>query len=146
MAHTLISDWYFVPLYGTCRYVALNEELVANATTQSYSSEADVLPDMDVASDGFIYGRVLSYLREQRAWHRREGRDHIFLFADGQGPRIWDAHELLRESVLLSPESKCPTWGEPSRRYVDVRPCLSTTWKDVVIPGHTDYARIRYMR
>lgn len=84
------ADWYFVAVYGTCRYVALNEELVANATAaasasetsygKNYTSEADVLPDMDVVSDSFIYSRVLDYLRGQRAWARREGRDHIFLF------------------------------------------------------------------
>ena len=110
------NDWYFVPVYGTCRYVALNEELVNNATaaaaSQRYSSEAEVLPAMDVVSDSFIYGRVLAFLRTQKAYVRSNGRDHIFLFADGQGPRIWDAYNMLSESVLLSPESKCPTWGE----------------------------------
>ncbi|CAE8585336.1 unnamed protein product, partial [Polarella glacialis] len=52
---------------------------------------------------------------------------------------------IARESVFLSPESRCPTWGEPMRRYLDVKQCLSS-WKDIVIPGHTDYARIQYMK
>ena len=60
--------------------------------------------------------------------------------------------------MVLSPESRCPTWNEALRRYVDVKRCLSS-WKDMVIPGHTepgrlgsshvgakDYARIQYMK
>ena len=47
-------------------------------------------------------------------------------------------YDLLRsESVFLSPESRCPTWNEALRRYVDVKRCLSS-WKDAVIPGHTE--------
>ena len=40
-----------------------------------------------------------------------------------------DSYDLLRsEAVFLSPESRCPTWNEAVRRYVDVKRCLSS-WK-----------------
>ena len=92
-----------------------------------------------------IFERVMVFLRNQKWYHRKNGADHIFLFADGQGPRIFDSYDIWRgESVFFSPESKCPTWGESVRRYTDIKPCL-TSWKDVIIPGHTDYGRIKYM-
>lgn len=131
------ADWFYVPLYSTCRYVHLG----ANA-----SDEGEMMADLDLLSNRHIWSPLVEFLRSSVHYHRNQGRDHIFLFADGQGPRIWDSYDLLRsESVFLSPESMCPTWGEPVRRYVDVKPCLSS-WKDVVIPGHTDYARIQYMK
>lgn len=132
-----LADWFYVPLYATCMYLKLNEDV---------SDENAVAHGMDHASDVAIWGPVLDFLRQSRHYHRKQGADHIFLFADGQGPRIWDSYDVFRsESVFMSPESKCPTWGEPVRRYLDVKPCLSS-WKDIVIPGHTDYARIQYMR
>merc|ERR1711963_782030 len=104
------------------------------------------LQDVDALSNRHIWDPLLNFLRSSVHYHRNQGRDHIFLFADGQGPRIWDSYDLLRsESIFLSPESMCPTWGESVRRYLDIKPCLSH-WKDVVIPGHTDYARIQYMK
>ena len=40
-----------------------------------------------------------------------------------------DSYDLLRsEAVFLSPESRCPTWNEAVRRYVDVKRCLSS-WR-----------------
>lgn len=52
--------------------------------------------------------------------------------------RPQDSYDMLRsDSVFLSPESRCPTWNEALRRYVDVKRCLSS-WKDLVIPGHTE--------
>ena len=42
-------------------------------------------------------------------------------------------------------ESKCPTWDEPMRRYSDIKPC-SSGWKDIIIPGYTDHARLQAMR
>jgi len=131
------ADWFYVPLYGTCKYVALNANM---------SDQDGDLDSMDAISNKFIWEPLLDVLRQSKYYQRKEGKDHIFLFADGQGPRIWDSYDALRvESVFLSPESKCPTWGEPIRRHLDVKPCLSS-WKDIVIPGHTDYARIEYMR
>ena len=103
------------------------------------------MPSMDYIASELVFGRVLDFLKQQKYFLRKEGADHIFLFADGQGPRIWDSYDIWRgESIFLSPESKCPTWGERVRRYVDVKPCL-TSWKDLIIPGHTDHARIQYM-
>ncbi|CAJ1392536.1 unnamed protein product [Effrenium voratum] len=129
-----LADWFYVPLHATCLYVKLNENV----------SEHE-LDSMDSIANTFIWEPLLQALRDSPYYHRFEGTDHIFLFADGQGPRIWDSYDLLRESVFLSPESRCPTWNEPLRRYVDVKRCLSS-WKDIVIPGHTDYARIQYMK
>eukprot|EP00913_Durusdinium_trenchii_P002715 g2513.t1 len=129
------ADWFYVPLHATCVYVKLNENV-----------SEELVFNMDNVSNHFIWDPMMDFLKASRYFHRYEGADHIFLFADGQGPRIWDSYDLLRsESVFLSPESRCPTWNEPLRRYVDVKRCLSS-WKDLVIPGHTDYARIQYMK
>eukprot|EP00392_Amoebophrya_sp_AT5.2_P007891 g7910.t1 len=107
---------------------------------------ASKMKDMDQLSSRYIWEPVLHFLRESEYYHRQQGQDHIFLFADGQGPRIFDSYEIWSaHSVFLSPESTCPTWGEKTRKYLDVRKCLSP-WKDIVIPGHTDYARIEYMK
>merc|ERR1719215_1394888 len=104
------------------------------------------MDSMDAASSQHIFDPLMDFLRQSKYYQRKGGRDHIFLFADGQGPRIWDSYDMLRsESIFLSPESKCPTWQEPLRRYLDVKPCLSS-WKDIIIPGHTDLARMEYMR
>eukprot|EP00929_Paragymnodinium_shiwhaense_P032577 TRINITY_DN18029_c1_g2_i3.p1 TRINITY_DN18029_c1_g2~~TRINITY_DN18029_c1_g2_i3.p1 ORF type:complete len:639 (-),score=90.92 TRINITY_DN18029_c1_g2_i3:704-2500(-) len=131
------ADWFYVPLYGTCRYVKLNENV---------TNESTLLEDMDSVSSAYIWEPLLEHLKASTYYQRSGGKDHIFLFADGQGPRIWDSYDMFRaESIFLSPESKCPTWGESIRKYVDVKPCLSS-WKDIIIPGHTDYARIQYMR
>eukprot|EP00927_Polykrikos_kofoidii_P011304 TRINITY_DN14786_c0_g2_i1.p1 TRINITY_DN14786_c0_g2~~TRINITY_DN14786_c0_g2_i1.p1 ORF type:complete len:651 (+),score=70.86 TRINITY_DN14786_c0_g2_i1:488-2440(+) len=139
-----VADWFYVPLYATCGYVKLNEDVETQEAQDGNLTEEP--SDLDVKSNDRIWGPLLQVLRRSKFFHRRNGRDHIFLFADGQGPRIWDSYDVLRsESVFLSPESKCPTWGEPVRRYLDIKPCL-TTWKDIIIPGHTDYARIEYMR
>ncbi|CAD7968317.1 unnamed protein product, partial [Amoebophrya sp. A25] len=132
------ADWFYVGIYGTCRYVKLNEGVV---------DEGAVMKDMDYLSSKYIYEPLLTMLRRSKYYHRRQGADHIFLFADGQGPRIFDSYEIWRsDSVFLSPEVTCPTWSEKVRKYVDVKKCLSVPWKDVVIPGHTDYARMQYMR
>eukprot|EP00435_Cladocopium_sp_Y103_P051299 s1495_g15.t2 len=129
------ADWFYVPLHATCLYVKLNENVTE-----------DLIGNMDEVSNRFIFDPMMDFLRKSRHFHRLNGADHIFLFADGQGPRIWDSYDLLRsDAVFLSPESRCPTWQEPLRRYVDVKRCLSS-WKDLVIPGHTDYARIQYMK
>eukprot|EP00439_Symbiodinium_sp_Y106_P051228 s765_g6.t2 len=133
------AAWFYVPLYATCIYVRLNANITAFEDQQ-------VIMDMDSVSTKHIFDPLMEFLKASKHFHRREGSDHIFLFADGQGPRIWDSYDMLRsESVFISPESRCPTWSEPLRRYTDVKRCLSG-WKDIVIPGHTDYARIQYMK
>lgn len=132
-----MADWFYVPLYATCRYVTLNEDV---------RDDPSDMQSIDSASSKQIWEPLLDFLKKSKYYQRRQGKDHIFLFADGQGPRIWDSYDIVRsESVFMSPESKCPTWGEPVRRYVDLKPCL-TSWKDIIIPGHTDYARIEYLR
>eukprot|EP00928_Gymnodinium_smaydae_P032598 TRINITY_DN23564_c0_g1_i1.p1 TRINITY_DN23564_c0_g1~~TRINITY_DN23564_c0_g1_i1.p1 ORF type:complete len:417 (+),score=81.53 TRINITY_DN23564_c0_g1_i1:25-1251(+) len=100
------ADWFYVPLYGTCMYVKLNENVSNDGGTQL---------TMDQLSDRHIWEPVLEFLKQSKYYHRKQGSDHIFLFADGQGPRIWDGYEAIRsESVFLSPESKCPTWPRSS--------------------------------
>jgi len=130
------ANWFYVPMYTTCRYVHLNNTM----------PEVEDLMSMDAVSDAHIWNPLVETLRSSKYYQRRQGQDHIFLFADGQGPRVWHSYDIFRsESIFLSPESKCPTWGEPVRRYLDVKPCLSS-WKDIIIPGHTDFARIQYMQ
>merc|ERR550534_715596 len=88
----------------------------------------------------------MHYLRRQPHFHRRSQMDHIFLFASGEGPRLWKSYSLFRaDSIFLSVETKCPTWGSTLREWIDLVPCMSK-WKDFVIPGHTDYRRMLEMR
>ena len=58
----------------------------------------------DVVSNRFIWDPLIDFLRSSRHFHRHQGADHIFLFADGQGPRIWDTD--LREKIMVYSPSK----------------------------------------
>eukprot|EP00397_Hematodinium_sp_SG-2012_P032305 GEMP01034388.1.p1 GENE.GEMP01034388.1~~GEMP01034388.1.p1 ORF type:complete len:438 (+),score=63.67 GEMP01034388.1:586-1899(+) len=121
------ADFFYVPNYGTCTYVRIN------VTDDSQATE-------------HIWRPLFHYLRKQPQFHRKSQLDHIFLFADGQGPRIWDAYDLVRaDAIFFSVETKCPTWETPLREWVDIQSCMSK-WKDFIIPGHTDYSRMWAMR
>jgi hypothetical protein len=123
------ADFFFVPSYSTCLWV---KEGVEN----------------DTAAEQKIFGPIMELLASSPWYKRRDGMDHIFLFADGQGPRKWLQYDLVRSSsIFLQVEAKCPTWNDEElrERQVDVKSCFSR-WKDIVIPGHTDYARLAYMR
>ncbi|CAD7947581.1 unnamed protein product [Amoebophrya sp. A120] len=76
-------------------------------------------------------------------YNRNRGTDHIFLFADGQGPRLFANFQLLQNSIFLSVEATCPTWGIRPHLHneMDVYDCLQTTYKDIVIPGLVTYDR-----
>jgi len=120
------ADFFYVPVYSTCIYVQRN-----------------VKGDGEAAQ--LLWDPLVRFLDRSPWFRRRNQRDHIFLFADGQSARIWDSYDLIRgEAILLMTESKCPTWDEPIRRYTDVKPC-SSGWKDVIVPGHTDHARAHEM-
>lgn len=120
------ADFFYVPIYGTCLFVREN---VAD----------------DEGASALIWDPLMRFLHSFPWFVRRNQRDHIFLFADGQSARIWDSYDLVRgEAILLMTESKCPTWNDPVRRYTDVIGC-SSGWKDVIIPGHTDHARASEM-
>lgn len=75
------ADWFYVPLHATCVYVKLNENV-----------SEELVFNMDNVSNHFIWDPMMDFLKASRYFHRYEGADHIFLFADGQGPRIWDSH------------------------------------------------------
>ncbi|CAJ1459022.1 unnamed protein product [Effrenium voratum] len=99
----------------------------------------------DAAAD-LIWDPLVQHLAAQPSFRRQKQMDHIFLFPDGQSARAWDSYDLVRsEAIFLMVESKCPTWDEPVRRYSDIKPCAST-WKDILIPGHTDHARLKAMQ
>eukprot|EP00439_Symbiodinium_sp_Y106_P013833 s6928_g1.t6 len=121
------AELFYVPIYGTCLF-----------TKDALDNDAD-------ASER-IWDPLIRHIFAQPWAQRNKLMDHIFLFADGQSARIWDSYDLVRsEAVFLMVESKCPTWDEPMRRYSDIKPC-SSGWKDVIIPGHIDYARLQAMR
>lgn len=62
--------------------------------------------------------------------------DHIFTFGD-QGTNYFPRwREFIHESVFLLTEALTPGCG----------PSCFQPWKDVIIPGHTDYFRYRRMR
>eukprot|EP00927_Polykrikos_kofoidii_P011303 TRINITY_DN14786_c0_g1_i1.p1 TRINITY_DN14786_c0_g1~~TRINITY_DN14786_c0_g1_i1.p1 ORF type:complete len:525 (+),score=78.07 TRINITY_DN14786_c0_g1_i1:124-1698(+) len=121
------ADFFYVPVYTTC--LTVNEPI-------THDDQASAL----------IWDPLVQFLVGQQWFLRRKMSDHIFLFADGQSARVWDSYDLVRsESIFMMSESKCPTWDEPMRRYTDVKSC-SSGWKDIIIPGHTDWARSRRMR
>ncbi|CAE7236656.1 RPS3A, partial [Symbiodinium microadriaticum] len=121
------AELFYVPIYGTCLF-----------TKDALDNDAD-------ASER-IWDPLIRHIFAQPWAQRNKLMDHIFLFADGQSARIWDSYDLVRsEAVFLMVESKCPTWDEPMRRYSDIKPC-SSGWKDIIIPGHTDHARLQAMR
>lgn len=74
------ADWFYVPLHATCLYVKLNENV-----------SEDSIFNMDSISNEYLWEPMMEFLRGSKYFHRHEGADHIFLFADGQGPRIWDS-------------------------------------------------------
>ena len=41
----------------------------------------------DADAERLIFGPVMQLLAESPWFRRRDGMDHIFVFADGQGPR-----------------------------------------------------------
>ncbi|CAE7212047.1 RPS3A [Symbiodinium sp. CCMP2456] len=121
------AELFYVPIYGTCLF-----------TKDALDNDAD-------ASER-IWDPLIRRIFAQPWAQRNKLMDHIFLFADGQSARIWDSYDLVRsEAVFLMVESKCPTWDEPMRRYSDIKAC-SSGWKDIIIPGHIDYARLQAMR
>lgn len=112
----------------------------------TFAVSINSVPQINQISKKYIWEPLVHRLRKSFWFQRNNGRDHIFLFADGQGPRIWDSYDFFRSTaVFLSPEATCPTWGESVRSLLDVKLCLSP-WKDIVIPGHTDFARLEYMK
>lgn len=120
------ADFFYVPIYSTCLF-----------TQENLANDADATK--------IIWDPLVRFLSAQPWFARRKQMDHIFLFADGQGARAWDSHDLVRsEAVFMMVESKCPTWDEPMRRYTDLKSC-SSSWKDIIIPGHTDHARANTM-
>ncbi|CAK9106771.1 unnamed protein product [Durusdinium trenchii] len=121
------ADFFLVPVYSTCLFTKENLE-------------------NDEAAATVIWDPLLKYLFSQPYFTRRKQMDHIFIFADGQSARVWDSYDLVQSNaIFMMVESKCPTWDEPARRYSDIKPCMSS-WKDIVIPGHTDHARLQAMR
>ncbi|CAJ1348032.1 unnamed protein product [Effrenium voratum] len=122
------ADFFYVPVYGTCLFTKEN------------------MQNDDAAAD-LIWDPLVQHLAAQPSFRRQKQMDHIFLFPDGQSARAWDSYDLVRsDAIFLMVEmSKCPTWDEPVRRYSDIKPCAST-WKDILIPGHTDHARLKAMQ
>ncbi|CAL1148718.1 unnamed protein product, partial [Cladocopium goreaui] len=121
------ADFLLVPVYSTCKFTKENLE-------------------NDEAAAKVIWDPLLQYLFSQQWFHRRKQMDHIFIFADGQSARVWDSYDLVRsEAIFMMVESKCPTWDEPMRKYSDIKSC-SSSWKDILIPGHTDHARLQAMQ
>jgi len=121
------ADFFYVPVYGTCAFLEYHIQ-------------------EDIEATELIFKPLFEYLRDIPQFHARATMDHMFLFADGQGPRIWDSIDLVRSDALFfSVESKCPTWGMPVRNFTDLYPCMSR-WKDFIIPGHTDVGRVHALR
>jgi hypothetical protein len=115
------ADLFYVPVYATCNIVRKN------------------LKYKDVGQE--IYEAVFEFLRTQKSWREHGGIDHVFLFADGQGVNQWPWYDVVSNSILLMVDGTCPTWGTELEDKVDIKTCFSP-WKDIIIPGHTDFARV----
>jgi len=69
-------------------------------------------------------------------WSQNGGKDHIFTFSD-QGMNFFpEWRDYIPHSIFLVTEAMTPECG----------PSCFNPWKDVVLPGHTDYFRYRRMR
>ena len=89
-------------------------------------------------SDGEIDAVYVDMMKSDRLTYfdRSQGADHIFLMSD-QGLIFWTSFQkYIPNSIILTTEAFTPHCG---------RPCHQP-WKDIVIPGHTDYFRARRMR
>eukprot|EP00392_Amoebophrya_sp_AT5.2_P010030 g10061.t1 len=91
-------------------------------------------------SDGEIDAVYVSMMKNRRNllpyFDRHEGADHIFLMSD-QGYIFWTSwRDYVPHSIILTTEAFTPNCG---------RPCFQP-WKDIVIPGHTDFFRARRMK
>ena len=125
------ADLFYVPVYGTCNIVR-NNLTWSETWTEVYKPLIQFLGSFQSEAD-------VNY------WRRFNGRDHVFLFADGQGVNTFPEYAVVQSSILLMTESTCPTWGEPLENLTDIKSCFSP-FKDIVIPGHTDFARVNQMR
>ena len=119
------ADLFYVPIYATCNIVRKN---------LNYTETGKVL-----------YDPLFEYLRRQKYWKQYGGIDHVFLFADGQGFNQWPWFEAVQQSILLMVETSCPTWGTPLERKLDIKSCFSV-WKDIILPGHTDFSRVKKLK
>eukprot|EP00408_Alexandrium_pacificum_P028368 CAMPEP_0171195376 /NCGR_PEP_ID=MMETSP0790-20130122/21366_1 /TAXON_ID=2925 /ORGANISM="Alexandrium catenella, Strain OF101" /LENGTH=520 /DNA_ID=CAMNT_0011660589 /DNA_START=142 /DNA_END=1700 /DNA_ORIENTATION=- len=67
---------------------------------------------------------------------RKQGTDHVFLFSD-QGMNFFPEYrDHIPHSIFLVTEALTPECG----------PSCFSPWKDIVLPGHTDFFRYRRMR
>ncbi|CAE8657230.1 unnamed protein product, partial [Polarella glacialis] len=60
-----LADWFYVPMYATCRYVKLNE----NA---SQGDNKEALKDLDELSREHIWDPLLEFLRSSAWYHRHQ--------------------------------------------------------------------------
>lgn len=89
-------------------------------------------------SDGEIDAVYVSMMKQKRLTYfdRSEGADHIFIMSD-QGLVFWTSwRQYVPNSIFLTTEGFTPNCG---------RSCHQP-WKDIIVPGHTDYFRARRMR
>ncbi|CAD7945510.1 unnamed protein product [Amoebophrya sp. A120] len=110
------ADFYLVPWYTWCQRMVIPLN----------------------RSDGEIDAVYVSMMKNERLtyFRKNEGADHIFLMSD-QGLIFWTSwRDYVPHSIFLTTEAFTPNCG---------RPCHQP-WKDIVIPGHTDYFRSRRMR
>lgn len=68
-------------------------------------------------------------------WTKNDGHDHVFIFSD-QGMNFFpEWRDYIPNSVFVVTEALTPRCG----------PSCFNPWKDLVIPGHTDFFRARRM-
>ncbi|KAF4684822.1 hypothetical protein FOZ63_024742 [Perkinsus olseni] len=75
------ADLFYVPVYGTCLQTRNGMGL------QSMTAE--------------VYEPLFKWLLNSSWWQRRDGADHIFLFADGQGAYQFTFYDILRSNPIL---------------------------------------------
>lgn len=111
------ADLFFVPWHTWCDRMVYRMNQTRREISQVY---IDLMQDRH---------NKLPY------WERQGGKDHIFLFSD-QGMNFFpEWRDYIPHSMFLVTEALTPGCG-----YSCFNP-----WKDIVLPGHTDYFRYRRM-
>lgn len=111
------ADFFLVPWYTWCERVVFNRSAASGQLPRRYLE---------------LMGNRTELLPH---WQRRHGRDHIFIFGD-QGLNYFPQwQDFIHSSLFLLTEALTPECG----------PSCYQPWKDVLIPGHTDFFRYRLM-
>mmetsp|Transcript_68610 Transcript_68610/g.184731 ORF Transcript_68610/g.184731 Transcript_68610/m.184731 type:complete len:558 (+) Transcript_68610:211-1884(+) len=138
------ADFFLVPDYRACHYhmaPTFQQRGLTRIEGDDYHSALIRNHKDKYRRDADADATFRKLLGELPFFKRRHGMDHIFIFSD-QGFIVNFTHtfptwrEEISHSIFLTTEAFTPGCG----------PSCFNPWKDIVIPGHLDWDRIRLMR